>query len=276
MIPHRGFKGCPISKGLLIATSITSVYFLSSFSKRAKTPLLLNLLAFSHPGTLLLGSALLYLTSTTLERQAGSSQYASFVCVALAIHAVIQNLERQKGPLTNGPLPCLFASMTLYMLETPSVQKFTLMGVQLTEKVFPIVAAAQLLIILPPSALWTAAAGVGYGALYSANCLGIRRHLKIPACIASPLGRLARRALGDSITPGRSAQVVMDSAERPRAYSGGQGPAVHATAVQMPAGVVASREALEQLTNMGFTEARARTALEQCDNNVQAAASLLL
>ena len=76
-----------------------------------------------------------YLTSTTLERQAGSSQYASFVCVALAIHAVIQNLERQKGPLTNGPLPCLFASMTLYILETPSVQKFTLMGVQLTEQV---------------------------------------------------------------------------------------------------------------------------------------------
>ena len=179
-------------------------------------------------------------------------------------------------------------------------------------QVFPIVAAAQLLIIVPPSALWTAAAGVGYGALYSANCLGIRRHLKvchlalsmtfdsagmeyrqwegvvsscgmselsslqIPACIASPLGRLARRALGDFIPSGRSAQVVMDSAERPRAYSGGQGPAVHATAVQMPAGVVASREALEQLTNMGFTEARARTALEQCDNNVQAAASLLL
>ena len=68
MIPHRGFKGCPISKGLLIATSITSVYFLSSFSKRAKTPLLLNLLAFSHPGTLLLGSALLvgpFLLSST-------------------------------------------------------------------------------------------------------------------------------------------------------------------------------------------------------------------
>ena len=76
-----------------------------------------------------------YLTSTTLERQAGSSQHASFVCVALAIHAVIESFDLHKGLLTTGPLPCLFASMTLYMLETPSIQRFTLLGMQLTEKV---------------------------------------------------------------------------------------------------------------------------------------------
>ena len=50
---------------------------------------------------------------------------------------------------------------------------------QVVMQVFPIVAAAQLLIMMPPTAFWTAAAGVGYGALYSANCLGIRRHLKV-------------------------------------------------------------------------------------------------
>ena len=201
---------------------------------------------------------------------------------------------------------------------------------QVGMQAFPIVAAAQLLILLPPSAFWTAAAGVGYGALYSANCLGIRTYLEvchsalcitfnsaktecrreregerdiditsalqgagisrvvssygipevsslqIPACIASPLGRLARHALGDSRDAGRSAQVVVDPAEHPRGYTGGQGRAVHAAAVHVPAGAVASREAVEQLTNMGFTEARARSALELCDNNVQAAASLLL
>ena len=100
--------------------------------------------------------------------------------------------------------------------------------------------------------------------------------MQIPACIACPLRRLAMHALGNSRNSARSAQAVIDPAERPRWYSGGQGPAVRATAVRMPAGAVASREALEQLTNMGFTEARARSALEQCNDNVQAAASLLL
>ena len=59
MLPFRGFRGSPVTKGLLTATSATSLYLLSSFNKRAKAPVLLSLLAFPHPGALLLGSGLL-------------------------------------------------------------------------------------------------------------------------------------------------------------------------------------------------------------------------
>ena len=74
-----------------------------------------------------------YTSSTTLERQAGSSKHASFVAAAIAIHAAILGLFRGIAAST-GPLPLIFANLTLYLLETPSMQHFTLLGVRLTDK----------------------------------------------------------------------------------------------------------------------------------------------
>ena len=59
-------------------------------------------------------------------------------------------------------------------------------------------------------------------------------------------------------------------------HGGTQEPLAHAPAGQAGAGTVASREGVLQLTAMGFSEAEARSALEQCNNNIQAAASSLL
>ena len=166
MVPFRGFRGSPVTKGLLIATSATSVYFLSSFSKRAKAPVLLSLLAFPHPGALLLGTGLLvraraanmlirshlsqaftvalcpeffcvyrsqYTSSTNLERQAGSSKHAGFVGTGIVLQALMLTLS--VGLASTGPLVLLFSNMTMLMLDTPSTQHFTLMGVRLTDKV---------------------------------------------------------------------------------------------------------------------------------------------
>lgn len=135
MVTFRGFRGSPVSKGLLIATSVTSVYYLSSFSKHVKAPALLSLLAFPDPGALLLGSGLLYQSSTTLERQSGSQKHLSFVIVMQGLHAALMTLSRGSAPATTGPLPFIFASLTLYLLDTPSTQHFTLMGMRLTDKV---------------------------------------------------------------------------------------------------------------------------------------------
>lgn len=78
--------------------------------------------------------SLQYSSSTTLERQAGSSKHASFVAAAIAIHAAILGLSTGIAPASTGPLPLLFANLTLYLLETPSMQHFTLLGVRLTDK----------------------------------------------------------------------------------------------------------------------------------------------
>lgn len=40
-----------------------------------------------------------------------------------------------KGMAGTGPLVLLFSNLTMLMLETPSTQHFTLMGVRLTDKV---------------------------------------------------------------------------------------------------------------------------------------------
>ena len=44
-------------------------------------------------------------------------------------------LTLSAGLATTGPLVLLFSNLTMLMLETPSTQHFTLMGVQLTDKV---------------------------------------------------------------------------------------------------------------------------------------------
>ena len=59
-------------------------------------------------------------------------------------------------------------------------------------------------------------------------------------------------------------------------YGEARQPAVRPSAARAGGAVVVSREGVEQLTAMGFSEAQARSALEQCNNNVQAAASSLL
>ena len=74
-----------------------------------------------------------YTSSTTLERQAGSSQHAAFVGSGMILHALM--LIASAGVATTGPLVQLFSNLTMIMLETPSTKHFTLMAVQLTDKV---------------------------------------------------------------------------------------------------------------------------------------------
>ena len=59
-------------------------------------------------------------------------------------------------------------------------------------------------------------------------------------------------------------------------HGAAQEPLTHPHAGQTGAGIVASREGVQQLTAMGFSEAEARSALQRCNNNVQDAASSLL
>lgn len=73
-------------------------------------------------------------------------------------------------------------------------------------------------------------------------------------------------------------RTVVQPAVQPQhgRHGGTREPSALQPAGQTGAGVAASMEGMQQLTAMGFSEAEARAALEQCDNNVQAAASSLL
>lgn len=90
-----------------------------------------------------------------------------------------------------------------------------------------------------------------------------------PGFIAGPVGGLVGR-----VRPADQWRRMVAPAAHPR--RGAREPAVRPPALRTGGGVVASREGVERLTAMGFSEGEARSALEQCDNNVQAAASLLL
>ena len=97
---------------------------------------------------------------------------------------------------------------------------------------------------------------------------------QVPALIAGPFGRLGRYML---VADQAHRTVVQPPVQpRHRRHGGIREPSAPLPARQTGAGTVASREGVQQLTAMGFSEAEARSALEQCDNNVQAAASSLL
>ena len=126
-----------MSKGLALASAASSLLWLSGVLKPyRRAPRQLGLLIFPHVGSLIFGLALLY-QSRHLERQAGSAKHAALVGLSLVLQLLLLLVGSPAGtqlPHT-GPLPLIFASLTLFTLESPAMQRFSLLGIRLTEKV---------------------------------------------------------------------------------------------------------------------------------------------
>ena len=131
---RAGFRGAPVSKGIVLLSAASSLLRLTGVLKpHRRPPKALLLFTFPHVGALIFGLALLY-QSRNLERHAGSSKHAALVGMSLALHVLLL-LGSSAGNGPSGPLPLIFASQALFTLETPAMQQFTLFGVRLTDKV---------------------------------------------------------------------------------------------------------------------------------------------
>ena len=130
-----GFRGAPVSKAFIGSCAICSVLWVSGIWKPHRRPLKpVQLLTFSHTGAFLFGLVLLF-QSRNLERRSGSSKHAVLVGMSMGLHTL--QLLVAPVQLPYGPLPFIFASLTLSTLETPAMQHFAIFGVRLTEKVEP-------------------------------------------------------------------------------------------------------------------------------------------
>lgn len=128
-----GFRGAPVSKAVAGICAISSIAWLSGVGKPHRRLLKpVQLLTFSHTGALLFGLALLF-QSRGLERRSGSSKHAVLVGLSMGLHTL--QLLVAPVQLPYGPLPFIFASLTLFTLETPAMQHFSIFGFRLTEKV---------------------------------------------------------------------------------------------------------------------------------------------
>jgi hypothetical protein len=129
-----GFRNAPLTRIIVGAVSLTSLLWLTGVIKPHRQPSkLLLLLAFPHLGSLIFGLALLY-QFRSLERQSGTSKFASLVGLALLLQYVML-LVPVGRELPAGPFPLIFACLTLFLVETPAMQHFSIFGFKLTEKV---------------------------------------------------------------------------------------------------------------------------------------------
>ena len=152
----------------------------ASLAARRRVPLLLtaasHALIFRHPGELLFGTMLTYYFRL-LERQMGTGKYSAYALVtcglAYAIEAALSALFQR--PSASGPYPLLFANLVAFFLEVPPLQKFTFLGVNVSDKVFVYLAALQLLFSSSQRSLAAGLAGSLAGMLYHWNVLGLRR-----------------------------------------------------------------------------------------------------
>ncbi len=129
-----GFRNAPLTRIIVGAVSITSLLWLTGVIKPLPQPSkLLLLLAFPQLGSLIFGLALLY-QFRSLERQSGTSKFASLVGIALLLQYVLLLVPVGKEAPA-GPFPLIFACLTLFLIETPAMQHFSILGVRLTEKV---------------------------------------------------------------------------------------------------------------------------------------------
>ncbi|PRW34075.1 Ubiquitin-associated (UBA) isoform 1 [Chlorella sorokiniana] len=293
-----GFRGAPITKGLLLGTLGSSVLVQAKMARR-RAPLLVraltHVLAFRAPGELLFGAALLYFYRL-FERQWGSAKYGSFLTVACGLAYALEAaaeaaLEARwgagAGAAAAGPFPLIFANLAAnFVLLVPPMHHFTVFGLKMTDKAFIYLASIQLLLSSPPRSVIAGGAGLLAGALYRLNVLGMQR-FRLPAAVTDFISSTLGRVLTGPgpvqqvfVTPTAAQQQQQQQRQQQQGLGGGYpqhgGRPGGGAAAAAPRAVNPSPEAVQQLVQMGFDENAAAQALRQAGNNVEAALQFLL
>jgi hypothetical protein len=285
-----GFQGAPVTKGLVMvvtAASLLAAAASNGGSAHAGPPRALAALALGGPTQLLFGLGALY-HARTIERLLGPAKYGAQVALAAGISACLRLVVgglaslvwRAKGgggghsgSSSGGVLAqgILFAALVALVADVPPTAHFTLLGVPLTDRAFTYAAAAQLVWAGGQGAAWAAAAGVVAGLTLRGEALAA---LETPPVVQAALGRLFGAALGSKhrsrvVVPAAAAGAGFGAAA-PQRRAGGPGGGGGARAPAEP-----SPAAVQQLVAMGFPADRARAALRDSGNDMQAALAIL-
>jgi membrane associated rhomboid family serine protease len=267
----------PVTKALVIGVLCTTL-FASISGTHARLSLsgasaqlqphrvLTHHLLFSTPGELLFGITLLYFFRQA-ERQWSSSRTAALFAAAAALHtaftlALALALPSAGPHPAPGPYGLLLPLFIRYFFDTPKIYSVTLLShVPLSDKSFPYLLLAQLLLSGLPDSLLSALSAAIAGLILRLPCVAAA--LDCPPALSALCAR--------HILP------WMDTAPRARPSNRRRRPA-GATAPLAPAAVrpQVDEAGVATLTGMGFTREQAIGALAQSGGDVQAAADRLL
>lgn len=236
-------------------------------------------ITFSSLGELILGSLALFPLMRRFEREMGSRRFAAFIVYTSIISTILElvvfniflDIERYSGPY-----PQLGAVIMLYRRFTPRLYPkfFGMLGVDFSEKSVTYGLCAQVILFGGLGTVIPTLVGFICGSL----CVNLSEN-ELPQFVYT-VGEVVGKTIVDEAPAIMMSRSVQRGAERGgdhprrRFVDGGraQAPAV----VPRPPPPPPSEEAIELLTSMGFERQAVIRALQQTDNNIEAAANRLM
>eukprot|EP00584_Thalassiosira_punctigera_P014764 CAMPEP_0172553976 /NCGR_PEP_ID=MMETSP1067-20121228/52641_1 /TAXON_ID=265564 ORGANISM="Thalassiosira punctigera, Strain Tpunct2005C2" /NCGR_SAMPLE_ID=MMETSP1067 /ASSEMBLY_ACC=CAM_ASM_000444 /LENGTH=298 /DNA_ID=CAMNT_0013342259 /DNA_START=104 /DNA_END=1000 /DNA_ORIENTATION=+ len=283
------FMGAPVSKAIAISTAI--VYVVVEMNKWHDALILdttkifdhaqfyrifVYNLTFSSMGELIFGLMALCPLMRRFEREMGSKRFAAFIVYSSVISTILEllvfniffDVERYSGPY-----PQLGAVLALYNKFTPRLHPkfFGILGYDFSEKSLVYGLCAQVIFSGGLSTIIPTIIG------FISGLLSVKlSETELPEFVYT-IGQLMGKAFVDESPPIMMSRTVQRGAgrgNRPRQApnGGGRVPAPAAPRPPPPP----PEEAISQLTGMGFDRQAVIRALQQTDNNVEAAANRLL
>mmetsp|Transcript_18168 Transcript_18168/g.42351 ORF Transcript_18168/g.42351 Transcript_18168/m.42351 type:complete len:300 (-) Transcript_18168:17-916(-) len=282
------FLGAPVTKAVAVSTAI--IYIIAEMNKLHRAMMLDTTKIFDHAqfyrifvynftfstmGELVMGLAALTPLMRRFEREMGSKRFGAFIVYAsvistlseLVIFNIFFDTERYSGPY-----PQLGAVLALYHRYTPRLHPkfFGILGYDLSEKSLTYGLCAQVVMSGGFSTFIPSLVGFVSGLL----CVSLSENLLpnfVHACCNSIGSSFADEApaimMARTVQRGGTGNRQRRAAQRPTA-------AVAPPVVRRPP--PPPEEAIAQLCSMGFERAAVIRALQQSDNNVEAAANRLL
>lgn len=106
----------------------------------------------------------------------GSSKYGAYVLFITAVGNALQRLSLlalQKASAT-GPYPLLFANLVGFALEVPPLQTFSVLGIDMSDKMFVYILGIQLLLAAGSRSITAGLCGLVVGLLYHLDLFGLQ------------------------------------------------------------------------------------------------------
>ncbi|KAL1734425.1 hypothetical protein EV714DRAFT_202717 [Schizophyllum commune] len=198
------FEHAPVTKGLICTSALTSIavglfdvkhYFhlqlVPHISRDHQQYWRLGAhhLAFTSSTDLFLAVLLFFYVGVEVERQFGSIKYGSFALVATLISTLLEFsallLFNRLGLnfIPGGPIALVFAVLYQYSRVIPSVYRFRVFGITLSNKSFVYLLALQLAVSTLPGSAVAAAIGVLSGQLYRSDLIGFNAYRVSPPTV---------------------------------------------------------------------------------------------
>lgn len=283
------FLGAPVSKAIAISTVI--VYVVAEMNNWHDSLVLDTTKIFDHAqfyrifvcnltfasmGELIVGLLALCPLMRRFEREMGSRRFGAFIVYSSVLSTILEliifniffDIERYSGPY-----PQLGAMLALYHKFTPRLHPkfFGVLGYDFSEKSLVYGLCAQVILSGRLSSLIPAMVGFISGIL----CINWSE-TELPDFVYSFSNFMGKAIVDEApaIMMSRSVQRGAERGNRPRGAPNVGRPAAPPAAPRPPP--PPPEEAITQLTNMGFDRESVTRALQQSDNNVEAAANRLL